>query len=308
MATSIGSSQRGIMGQKRCNDQHGKFCLKDHRKLLAAQKIGIQPFTEMEIASFQDATDLALSTEALKAAIMFRASISMTKLRAKPREVFVSLCHSSAAAGLQEEHCAMTWGELAKALNAFEPSASLQALHKIWCYTVENQALGLTFQDFKRWFWTGGETLIAGESPVMKKARLEPPALPPTQETERMLSADIEAKMLVLQKKHNQEVQMLQHRMADTERCCEEVLEQQSAEGQKLQEGWQKLHELQQASPSRNACVVCFEPADWAIIPCGHTCYCQTHGGIAKALGNLCPVCRGEIRDGPKVFLSGMDP
>ena len=100
----------------------------------------------------------------------------------------------------------------------------------------------------------------------------------------------------------------MQHRMADNERCCAEVLEQQSAEGQKLKEERQKLRELQQAGPIRNACMVCFEPANWAIIPCGHTCFCTNHGAAAKALGNPCPSCRGEIRDGLKVFLSGMGP
>ena len=97
-----------------------------------------------------------------------------------------------------------------------------------------------------------------------------------------MLSADIEAKMLLLQDKHNQEVQTFQQMLADTEICCAEVLEQQSAEVQRLQEGWQKLQELQQATPARNACAVCFELADWAIIPCGHTSYCQAHG-VARA-------------------------
>ena len=105
--------------------------------------------------------------------------------------------------------------------------------------------------------------------------------------------------------------------MADTEVCCAEVLEQQSAEGLKLQQGWQKLKEEgqklkaqiiahHQPTPSRNACIVCFKIADWAIYPCGHTSYCQTHGAIAKAQGDLCPVGRGDITDGMKVFLSGM--
>ena len=112
-----------------------------------------------------------------------------------------------------------------------------------------------------------------------------------------MLSADIEAKLCSFQEKRNHEVQTFQRGMAGTERCCAEVLELQSAEGQKLQERWQKLNEkgqqlkqeLQRANPSRNVCFVCFKLADWVVYPCGHISYCQTHGAVAKAKGRLLP-------------------
>ena len=147
--SSMGSNPHVIMGQKCCHGQLSKVSHKDNRKLQVAPDKGIRPFTETD----QDAADLTPSIEALKkAALRFCACIFMTKSKAKPGQVFVSLCHSSAAAGMLEDHCAMTWGELAKALNAFAPFASLQALRKIWCYTVENPAVGLTFHDFKRWF------------------------------------------------------------------------------------------------------------------------------------------------------------
>ena len=294
----MGSKQRVIMGQeKRSHGRHSHVPWKVPLKLQLAQAKGTQPFTEAEIARFQD-VDLPLSVEGIKAATRFRAYLAK-KLR-RPDQVFVSFCHSSAAAGMQEEHYAMTWGELAKVLNVFAPFASLQ--------TVENQGVGLTLNDFKTWFWAGGERLVPAESSVMKKARLESSVLPPTKEAKRMRTADFEAKMLALQEQHKQEVQTMHRRMADNERCCAEVLEQQSAEGQKLKEERQKLQELQRAGPIRNACMVCFEPANWAIIPCGHTCFCANHGAAAKALGNPCPFCRGEIRDRLKVFLSGMDP
>ncbi|CAE7490556.1 unnamed protein product [Symbiodinium natans] len=102
-------------------------------------------------------------------------------------------------------------------------------------------------------------------------------------------------------------------RVADAERCCAEVLEQQSAEGHKLKEEWQKITAArqklkEQAASSRNLCLVCFQLADWSTIPCGHACYCNTHGPVAKALEDRCPVCKGDITDGLKIFLGGFHP
>ena len=94
----------------------------------------------------------------------------------------------------------MTWGELAKALNAFMPTTSLQAFREAWCYTVENEAVGLTFQDFITWYWPGGERLIVGENCVMKKARTGSPVLPATEERARMLTAEMEAKLFLSKK------------------------------------------------------------------------------------------------------------
>ena len=299
--------------RRRRDGRSKKVLTEDARKLKVAQDQGVQPFTEKEIASLQHAAKPILSLEAVKAIATFRACMkSKSRTKWQPGQVFASLCHSSAAAGMQKEHCVMAWGELAKALKAFARTTSLQALREAWCYTVENQERGLTFDDFMKWYWPGGEKMISGESSVMKKARLESPVLPASKETERMLSADIEAqlfsKLCVLQEKHSHEVETLQRRMIDSERCCAEVLEQQSAEGQKLQEQGQQLkQELQRANPLRNFCLVCFKLADWAIYPCGHTSYCETHGAVAKARGDSCPVCRGHITDGMKVFLSAMD-
>ena len=77
-------------------------------------------------------------------------------------------------------------GELAKALNAFVPTSFPAGSSRGLVLHGREQARGLTFHDFKRWYWPGGEKLISGKSSTMKKARPESPVLLALQEAQEI--------------------------------------------------------------------------------------------------------------------------
>ena len=117
--SSMGWKQYGIMGQEkpsRDQQRNKKGLNKDARRLKVAEDKDVQPFTEKEIASLQHAAEPILSPEACRAVATFRACMRFkSRTKWQPcRGVFASLCHSSAAVGMQEEHCVMAWANWPK--------------------------------------------------------------------------------------------------------------------------------------------------------------------------------------------------
>ena len=63
---------------------------------------------------------------------------------------------------------------------------------------------------------------------------------------------------------------------------------------------------------SSGVCVICVDqPAEWALLPCGHLCLCQScctelvRNRTAQTPTN-CPICRGEVRAETRIFLAGL--
>jgi baculoviral IAP repeat-containing protein 2/3 len=60
------------------------------------------------------------------------------------------------------------------------------------------------------------------------------------------------------------------------------------------------LYILQRGSDS--LCIICEEKtADYAVVPCGHKCLCQSHYELIVDKGE-CPVCRARVQTCIKIY------
>ncbi|CAE7562765.1 unnamed protein product, partial [Symbiodinium pilosum] len=286
--------------------------------------------------------DYGFGSEAKRALAEMRMVTEVAKEMGWPLEqVFGGYCHADSWKAKREER-AMLLSDLARVLHACYPDVTLQAVHQLWCLTVEDQVTGLKWHELQNFYVKDGQQVVplevgywesghvplheavppetggwgSGDAALQQAGGLDFGDVAP----EHAVAVPVVGAVTTSETEVGAEaVKVTQKRKAEEEE--EEVARMQKAFRRRMKEAEhnfnqvleQKAEEIQklQRRQLRNGCILCGEAADWTFIPCGHTMYCRhcRKKAADKDPKNSthCGCCRLRITGGVRSILSGWD-